>query len=166
MGNYFKGITGNSLNNDDYYKNVPYAFYFKLSIIGNNNKSDTSFQEVSGLTVDTELTEIREGGENRFSYRLPTRKRYQNLVLKRAILDLDSTLSTWCKDTLEGTGSVKIQPKTINVSLMDSAAKPLMVWNIVNAYPVKWEVGNFNAQENKIVIETLELAFLLSLIHI
>lgn len=34
-----------------------------------------------------------------------------------------------------------------------------MVWNIVGAYPVKWDVSEFNAEENKLAIETVELKY-------
>ena len=44
-------------------------------------------------------------------------------------------------------------------TLTSGNGKPLQTWNIVHAYPVKWNVGDFNAEENKIVIETLELSY-------
>jgi len=34
-----------------------------------------------------------------------------------------------------------------------------MTWNIVNCYPVKWNVDDLNAEENKLAIETIELAY-------
>ena len=53
----------------------------------------------------------------------------------------------------------EIEPKTINVFLLDEKHEPLQSWNIKNAYPIKWNVSDFNAEESKIVIETLELTY-------
>ena len=45
--------------------------------------NDIRFQEVSGLSVDTEFEALAEGGENRFSHQLPTKTTYRDLQLKR-----------------------------------------------------------------------------------
>jgi len=73
----------------------PVGFHFKVEFSGVGNADmDTRFQEVSGLTAEIGTEELQVGGENRFSYRLPTRARFSNLVLKRGMLK-DSELITW-----------------------------------------------------------------------
>jgi phage tail-like protein len=37
--------------------------------------------------------------------------------------------------------------------------EPLITWNVVHAWPVKWSVGDLNAEESKIAIETIELVY-------
>ena len=76
-------------------------------------------------------------------------------MLKRGLL-IDSGVITWCRDALE---KYIITPVDLTVSLLDEKHEPLQTWKIVHAYPVKWNVGDFNAEENKIVIETLELSY-------
>ena len=47
----------------------PAGFHFKIEFVGvSGADSDTEqrFQEVSGLSVEIETEELREGGENRF----------------------------------------------------------------------------------------------------
>lgn len=133
----------------------PVGFHFKIEFSGIKNENDSLFQSVSGLSVDLETEEIAEGGENRFKHKIPIRTKYPNLVLKRGML-IDSEVIEWCTDTLE---NFKISPKDILIKLLDEKHEPLQTWSIVNAYPIKWNIGDFNAEENKLVIETLEFSY-------
>ena len=77
---------------------------------------------------------------------------------------MDSGVIDWCLDALE---NFIFEPIDITVSLLEkdasgsseSDAIPLQSWNIVHAYPVKWNVSDFNAEDNKYVIETLEISY-------
>lgn len=133
----------------------PVGFHFKIEFSGIKNENDSLFQSVSGLSVDLETEEIAEGGENRFKHKIPIRTKYPNLVLKRGML-IDSEVIEWCTDTLE---NFKISPKDILIKLLDEKHEPLQTWSIINAYPIKWNIGDFNAEENKLVIETLEFSY-------
>ncbi|MCR9173191.1 MAG: phage tail protein [bacterium] len=147
----------------------PLGFFFSVEIDGIKEKSnDTKFQSVTGLSVDVELEEIAEGGENRYKHKFPVKTKYPNLVLKRGML-VDSEIIDWFKDGIE---SFDIQPKDLVVKLMhdsvkdrsvkndkDSKIEPLYVWSIKGAYPIKWNVDAFNAEESKVVVETVELAY-------
>ncbi len=139
---------------ENYYPPVGFHFKVDFKSISTNDK-DISFQSVSGLTVDLETEEIAEGGENRFKHKIPVRSKFPNLVLKRGML-VDSEVIKWCKKALE---NFEIQPVDINVMLLDEKHEALQTWNIVKAYPIKWSVGDFNAEENKLVIETIELTY-------
>jgi len=134
----------------------PIGFHFKVEFSGVSNKEhDHQFQSVSGLSVDLETEEIAEGGENRYKHKIPVRTKYPNLVLKRGLL-LDSGVISWCRKALE---DFVIEPVDITVNLLGEDHKALQTWSISRAYPVKWNVADFNAEENKIVIETLELSY-------
>ncbi len=134
----------------------PVGFHFKVDFKNLSTKDkDISFQSVSGLTVDLETEEIAEGGENRFKHKIPVRSKFPNLVLKRGML-MDSEVIKWCKKALE---NFEIEPVDINVMLLDENHEALQTWNIVKAYPIKWSIGDFNAEENKLVIETIELTY-------
>ncbi|MDO6675267.1 phage tail-like protein [Tenacibaculum gallaicum] len=134
----------------------PVGFSFKVEFEDiSTSQGDNSFQSVSGLSVDLETEEITEGGENRFKHTIPVRSKYPNLVLKRGML-VDSEVIKWCKDAL---GNFEIQPVNINVMLLGEDEQTIQTWNVKHAYPVKWNVGDFNAEESKLVIETLELSY-------
>ncbi|WP_340065872.1 phage tail protein [Ascidiimonas aurantiaca] len=137
----------------------PVSFYFQLSFSGSSGKVDTSFKEVSGISMEMGIEEITEGGINGYKHRVPTTVKYSNLVLKRGFVPKNSDVARWCIDTLEGGLEETIETKNIIVSLLDENNSPLKSWSFVNAWPVKWAISDFNSMNNEIAIETLEFAY-------
>ncbi|CAA9197811.1 phage tail protein [Flavobacterium collinsii] len=138
----------------NYYPPVGFHFLVEFQGLGSKEK-DHQFQSVSGLSVDIETEEIAEGGENRFKHKLPVKTKYPNLTLKRGIL-IDSAVIDWCRDAIE---NFSFKPVNLTVKLLNPEHKPLVSWNVVHAYPVKWSVEDFNAEESKLVIENFELTY-------
>ena len=138
----------------------PVAFHFSVAFQGTSPPvADMAFQEVSGLDREIETESVVEGGENRFVHQLPKPAKHGNLKLKRAMTTAASGLVQWCKTVIEGDFAEPIKPKDIIVSLLDEDGKPVAVWSITNAYPVKWNLGAFDAMKNELAIETIELAY-------
>jgi len=134
----------------------PVGFHFSVEFTGlSTGDKDHQFQSVSGLTVDIETEEITEGGENRFKHKIPVRTKYPNLVLKRGLL-VNSDVVDWCKKAVE---NFDFKPINLIVKLLNEHHEPLLSWNIVHAYPIKWSIDDFNAEESKVVIETMELVY-------
>ena len=131
----------------------PVGYHFRVEF--NNIKGEFQFQSVAGLNVELETELIAEGGENRFKHKLPVRTKFPNLVLKRGVL-VNSDLIKWCRDAVEG---FDITPTDLTISLLNEEHEPLITWNVVHAWPVKWSVGDLNAEESKIAIETIELVY-------
>jgi phage tail-like protein len=142
----------------------PAGFHFKVEFVGvdgMDNDTEQRFQEVSGLSFEIETEEVREGGENRFSYKFPKRIKYPNLVLKRGLLKGTAILN-WFKSAINTYFTVVIydfKPADIMVTLLDEAGEPVAVWNVVQAYPLKWSVSDFRASDNSIAVESIELAY-------
>ena len=149
----------------NYYPPVAFHFavYFNTGSSEESN-SELHFQSVSGLSVDLETEEIAEGGENRFKHKIPVRTKYPNLILKRGMV-MDSNIIEWCKEAIF---NANYSPVDLTIHLLDipkpddpenTNSRTLRSWNIVHAYPVKWSVADFNAEESKVLIETLELTY-------
>lgn len=134
------------------------SFYFSVSITGMGG-SDAAFQEVSGLSKELGIEEVVCGGENRFKYRLPAQTSFQNLVLRRGVVNAESSLINWVKDTLDNGLSSPIKTRDIKVWLLDENGHISMDWNFIAAWPVKWSASNLRSQESEIFIETLEFAY-------
>jgi len=137
----------------------PSSFYFKVVFTLTGNFVDTSFQDVSGISGELNVEEVEEGGENRFVYRLPKRVKHANLVLKRGIAGMSSPLVLWCKSVIEGDLSLSVETMPVTVYLMNEYQVPIRGWIFGNAYPVKWEVGEFNSTKNEVALETIELSY-------
>jgi phage tail-like protein len=152
---------------------IPVGFRFKAQFAGlptgprdpskdpsstfsiDGTSSDVRFQEVTGLNMELGIETFEEGGVNEFSHRLPTRAKFENLVLKRGFL-IKSQLVDWIRDAIE---NFVFTPITVTVVLLNENQEPLLTWEFNDVWPVKWSVSDFKAQENALVIETLELAY-------
>lgn len=133
----------------------PWGFHYKVEFEGNSQPNEASFQTASGLSVEYDTEEYKEGGENRFTHKLPVRTKYADLVLKRGLLVGSATVQ-WFLDAFR---ERVFQPKTVTVILLNEQSEPLRTWSVAHAVPKKWTVSDFNAGENAVVVETLELTY-------
>lgn len=132
-------------------------FHFKVEF--NLGKDyDVRFQSVSGLDSTLETESIKEGGENRFEHVIPLRRKYGPLVLKRGLLKpSDSGLTEWIQKAFE---HEKVEPiESLTIKLLNEEHKPLMYWTVNNVWPRSWKIGELNAMQGEILIETLELNY-------
>lgn len=153
------------VNDEEKQRYLAPSFYFRVVFGGksgeldNSSPSDHSFLEVSGLSAEIETESVVEGGENRFVHQLPKNVKFPKLSLKRGIAEMNSPLVKWCRQALEGGLVELIQPMDLSVRLLDQSGDPLRTWDIVNAYPVRWEVEAFSSSKNQLAIEKIELSY-------
>jgi len=134
----------------------PPGFHFKVEVLGlPANDHDIRFSDVGGLNVEVATEEIAEGGQNRFLQKYPTHTKYPELTLKRGLL-LNSEIVRWITDCIE---NFDIEPKNIDVKLLNEEHQPLMTWHLVNAYPTKWSVSDLSATSNAVVVESLQFFY-------
>ena len=134
----------------------PVGFHFKVEVLDlPPSAHDVRFTEVSGLAMELGTEEVAEGGENRFVQKFPTRAKYPELVLKRGLLK-NSEVLKWIRSCIE---DFNIQPKNLDIKLLNEEHEPLMTWHVVNAYPTKWAISDLNATSNAVVIETLQFFY-------
>lgn len=134
-------------------------FYFTVTFLGLDGLSadDIKFQSVSGLDALVETESIKEGGENRFEHVTPVRTKYASLILKRGILGPgQSGLTEWCKKAVE---QQVYKPADLLISLLNSKGEPLYNWKVIHAWPKSWKAGELNAEQGKVLIETVELSY-------
>lgn len=134
----------------------PVGFHFSVAFeLFPQTPNDFRFQEVSGLNVEMEMESFKEGGNNRFTYQLPVRSKYEDITLKRGMM-IGSGIVLWCRKALE---NFEFEPINIMISLLNDEHIPLMNWHVINAIPKKWSVSNFNAGENAVVVESMVLSY-------
>ncbi|NVO21505.1 MAG: phage tail protein [Bacteroidetes bacterium] len=134
----------------------PVGFHFKVEVLGiQANANDARFSEVSGLSVEAATEEVAEGGENRFVQKYPGAAKYPEIILRRGLLT-NSGIMDWISKSIQ---DLDIQPKNVDVTLLNSSHEPLITWHLINAYPTKWSVSDFNATNNAIVVESLQFYY-------
>jgi phage tail-like protein len=111
------------------------------------------FSEVTGFERRTEVDDYREGGVNDYVHKIAKETRYPNLTLKRGITDL-TNLWQWHQQVISG----QIERKTVSVILLDSLGMEKWRWIFSDAYPVKWNGSDMNANSSTVSVESIELA--------
>lgn|SRR5690554_2570425 len=139
-------------------KRPPVGFHFAVVFYRDGVQPDDSdmwFKKVSGLSSEIETVAFREGGENLYTHRFPSRVSYNNLVLERGLM-VNSPLSA---DFNAAMSDMKFNPGNVLVALLNDDGSPEAAWYFWRAYPVKWSISDLDADANALVIETMELAY-------
>lgn len=127
------------------------AFHFQVEWGG----TKIGFTEVSGLNVETEVIEYRHGASPDYSkQKMPGMMSYENITLKRGVFKGDNEYYEWLKTLQLNTA----ERRDILISLLNEEHEPVMVWKVRNAFPVKIESPELNAEGNEVAIESLEIA--------
>jgi phage tail-like protein len=114
-----------------------------------------SFQEVSGLDMETQLVEYRHGDSKAFSViKMPGVKKYGNITMKKGVFKADKKFWDWFNEIKINT----IKHKPVTISLLDEAGVPTMVWTLMNAWPTKITGTDLKSQGNEVAVETIEIA--------
>jgi phage tail-like protein len=139
------------------FREDPYAGHqFEIVITGISDDGTAvkgSFAECSGLEASMDPIEYRNGSEDFTVRKIPGLKKFTNIVLKRGIIG-DLTLWNWILEGLNGT----VHRTEGAVILLDEAKNEVMRWQFKRAWPSKYTVAGFNAKNNEIAMETLEIA--------
>lgn len=130
-----------------------FSVVFELPLL---STVDMRFQSVSGLKATMEMEPYNEGGQNRFKHNFPLRTGYQDLVLKRGLTTDLSSLSMWCTQAIE---NFVFHPANLVVSLLNENGIPVKAWYVAHAIPLGYDCSDFNAEESKMVIETITLRY-------
>lgn len=134
----------------------PVGFHFAVAFeLFPQTPADFRFQEVSGLEMTMEMEQVKEGGQNRFTWELPVRTGYTDLELKRGMF-IGSGILMWCKNALE---NFVFDPVNLIIMLLNDGHVPIQAWYVVNAIPKKWSVSSFNAEQSSIVVESITLSY-------
>lgn len=138
------------------FSNPPVGFHFSVIFqLFPQTPNDFRFKEVSGLEMEMQMESIPEGGQNRFTWQLPTKAKYSELVLKRGMF-IGSGILMWCKNAFE---NFVFEPVNIIISLLNEHHVPIQAWYVVNAIPKKWSVSSFDAEKSAVVIESITLSY-------
>jgi phage tail-like protein len=113
------------------------------------------FTEISGLDVETEVIEYRDGASPEYSkMKIPGMQKFGNVTMKRGVFASDNDYFDWWNTVSLNT----IERRDVTVSLLNEQHEPVVVWKIKNAWPAKIGSTDLKADGNEIAIESIELA--------
>jgi phage tail-like protein len=115
-----------------------------------------AFSEVSGLDVESEVIEYRDGFNPEFTkVKMPGMQKYSNITLKRGTFQGDNKFYEWWKETVSFNTLAR---RDLTISLLNEEHSPVFVWTAKNAWPVKVQSTDLKADGSEVAIETLEVA--------
>ncbi len=114
-----------------------------------------SFEEVSGLDVETQPIEYREGDNLALStIEMPGIMKFRNVTMRNGVFKSDDTFWDWLGQLKMNT----IHRVPVTISLVDESGKPTMVWSLANAWPVKFTGTDQKATGQDVAVESIEIA--------
>src|SRR5579871_1209841 len=128
------------------------SFSFVVAVEGLNV---AAFTECSLPSLQVDVDEIKEGGQNAYVHKLPVRINAGTVTLRRGITRNDQLLN-WYLQVLKG--DMKDATRTVSVIIFDSMGKPVATWTFYNAFPIKWGGPTLKSDDAVVAIEEIEFA--------
>lgn len=126
------------------------AFHFQVEWGGTR----IGFTEVSGLTVELQSIDYREGNAPEYQVtKMPGIPQYSNITLKRGMYRSDNEFFQW----LNTVKLNEIERRDLTISLLNEEHEPITVWKVKDAWPSKVEGPSLNSTGNEVAVETIEL---------
>jgi phage tail-like protein len=113
------------------------------------------FTEVTGLTIENEVIEYREGSSPEYNkVKMPGMHKFGNITLKRGTFANDNEYFAWLNTVKLNT----IERRDLIINLLNENHEPVVVYKVKQAWPVKIQAPDLKSDANEAAIETLELA--------
>jgi phage tail-like protein len=113
-----------------------------------------AFAIVSGLELEIEVVDYKEGGHNHANHkRITGGVKYKNLVLKQGVSN-DDFFWRWIDEVRNG----RVTRRTVTVILADPDNSRRVSWSFLRAFPVKWVGPLLQADSSEVAIQTIEFA--------
>ena len=130
----------------------PYrGFRFRVEIDGIQT---ASFSEATIPSSDSPPVDYREGTDPTTVRKLSALTTYASLTLKKGMTD-STDLYAWRRQ-VEQTGASGSR-RNISLVLVDDEGNDKLRWDIIEAWPQKYETTGFNATGSEVMVETLEI---------
>jgi phage tail-like protein len=114
------------------------------------------FSECTGLQVETETEEYKEGGVNGYVHRFIGHTKNPPLILKHGLTQIPG-LWMWYQEVAQGIDQGKFKRHNGTIYLLNKQRIPVMWWNFKEAFPYKWTGPEFRADSNSVAFESIEL---------
>lgn len=135
-------------------------FNFEVVFVGKEAMHRTGFSNVSGLKVQTDFKEYREGGNNGIADQIPMDTRFEPIEMTGGMTqDLDLVNAFSKQFSTEGWGHSK-QTYTVYIYLYDRDGKTVLrKTTLYDAWISLYEEGEYDALSQAVKIEKIVVMF-------
>ena len=125
------------------------SFNFRVEIEGVTN---SPFIYISGIESQNGVIEYRNSNELT-TRKLPGRTSYSNIVMRRGFTNADE-LWRWRKSVTDGV----LERKNGSIIILGADAETEIIrFNFFQAWPCRYELGQFNGEVDSVLIEEIEI---------
>ncbi|AWW32980.1 MULTISPECIES: phage tail protein [Echinicola] len=118
-------------------------------------KDKIGFTEISGLDMETEIIEYRDGAMPEYSkIKMPGMQKFSNLTMKRGTFQGNNKYYEWYQTI----NLNKVERRDITISLLNEEHEPVVTWKVKNAWPLKIQSTDLKGDGNEVAIESMEIA--------
>lgn len=130
---------------------------FEVELI--DGPSVGAFDKISGLTMQMETVQYREGGVNGFVHQLPGQYVHPTIILEKGITN-DETLFNWIGKIKGGQDSVEDARSNVEIRVLCGKQKEeRWGFEVIDAYPIQWDGPDLRGEDDaEVARQTLELA--------
>lgn len=129
-------------------------FRFALDL-GQSKSWSGVFTECKLPDVEWDVQQVKEGGQNTFIHQLPGQRKPGKVTLKYGLTKQYELLDWYAEMMSE---DLKAISRTVTITLLDSEGKPVLLWNLHDAYPVKVTWPDLKAGDSAVAIQSVEIA--------
>ena len=124
--------------------------FFEVSL---DQLSLGAFTACEGLGCEVTMEQREEGGNNAYVHQLPSRIKYSNVKLTRAVNEDTKNIAAWFATLHTG-----LKPTNATIIAKNSEGRKVWTWHLERVVPVRWQGPSLNADSPKVATETLAIA--------
>lgn len=126
------------------------SVFFRLTIGGADLGA---FHTCAGLGARVEMEEFSEGGNNGFTWQLPSRISWSNITLSRPVTEDTAKVADWLDQIIR-----RVERKDGEIVALRPDGTPIAGWQVTGIVPVNWQGPSFDPGQSQPAVETLEIA--------
>lgn len=126
------------------------SVFFQLTIAGNDLGA---FHTCEGLGAQMEVEQFTEGGNNEFTWQLPSRLTWSNITMTRPVTGDSAKVLTWFNDVIQ-----RAERKDGEIVALAPDLAPIVRWQVLGIVPIRWQGPAFDASQSQAAVETVEFA--------
>ncbi|WP_020673168.1 phage tail protein [Amycolatopsis nigrescens] len=126
------------------------SVFFRLTIGGDDLGA---FHTCTGLGAQVEIEQFTEGGNNGFTWQLPSRVSWTNITLTRPVTADTTKVARWLDQIVR-----RVERKNGEIVALQPNLTVIARWQVLGIVPVSWQGPSFDPSTAQAAVESLEIA--------
>ncbi|MFD1150736.1 phage tail protein [Saccharothrix hoggarensis] len=126
------------------------SVFFRLAIAGNDLGA---FHTCDGMGAQMEVEQFAEGGNNGFTWQLPSRITWSNITMTRPVTSDTAKVVKWLNDVVK-----RVERKDGEIVALTPDGTTIASWQVQGIVPVRWQGPSFDPATSQAAVETIEFA--------